>query len=451
MMPELISSSIRRGILGMGHTGRSVARFWAAQGIPFIAMDTRAEIGDDLTLRRELVGIESHFGEISEAVLRQVDLLVVSPGIAMDSEVIGLAQSLNIEVRGDIDLFVSEAQAPVIGITGSNGKSSVTTFVGQLLTASGLTVSVGGNLGTPALDLLNDEVDVFVLELSSFQLERAGDLNLAVAAVLNLSPDHLDRHHTMPLYHLAKHRIFAGARHVVANYRDALTQPVGKGDVPWTLWRDNEPDMQQLGLRDHEGAPWICFGFQPLCPLLEIPLVGHHNVNNVLAALAICHAMGLSYEKLIEGVKRLKGLPHRCELIAAKGGVRFVNDSKGTNVGATVAALEGLAIGQNIILIAGGEGKGQAFAPLTKAISRFVKHTVLIGRDAAAIDDALEQAASRSFSDSMEAAVRAATKLAQPGDTVLLSPACASLDMYRDYQERGEAFTVAVQAVEEVS
>jgi UDP-N-acetylmuramoylalanine--D-glutamate ligase len=451
MMPELISSSIRRGILGMGHTGRSVARFWAAQGIPFIAMDTRAEVGDDLTLRRELAGIESHFGEISENVLRQIDLLVVSPGIAMDSDVIGLAQSLNIEVRGDIDLFVSEAQAPVIGITGSNGKSSVTTFVGQLLTASGLTVSVGGNLGTPALELLNDEVDVFVLELSSFQLERAGDLNLAVAAVLNLSPDHLDRHHTMPLYHLAKHRIFAGAKHVVANYRDALTQPVGKGDVPWTLWRDNEPDMQQLGLRDHEGAPWIYFGFEPVCPLSDIPLVGHHNVNNVLAALAICHAMGLSYAKLIEGVKTLKGLPHRCELIAVKAGVRFVNDSKGTNVGATVAALEGLAAGQNIILIAGGESKGQAFAPLTKAISRFVKHTVLIGRDAAAIDDALEQAASRSFADSMEAAVRAATKVAKPGDTVLLSPACASLDMYRDYRERGEAFTVAVQAVEEVS
>jgi UDP-N-acetylmuramoylalanine--D-glutamate ligase len=451
MMPELISSSIRRGILGMGHTGRSVARFWAAQGIPFIAMDTRAEVGDDLTVRRELAGIESHFGEISETVLRQVDLLVVSPGIAMDSDVIGLAQSLNIEVRGDIDLFVSEAQAPVIGITGSNGKSSVTTFVGQLLTASGLTVSVGGNLGTPALELLNDEVDVFVLELSSFQLERAGDLNLAVAAVLNLSPDHLDRHHTMPLYHLAKHRIFAGAKHVVANYRDALTQPVGKGDVPWTLWRDNEPDMQQLGLRDHEGAPWIYFGFEPVCPLSDIPLVGHHNVNNVLAALAICHAMGLSYAKLIEGVKTLKGLPHRCELIAVKAGVRFVNDSKGTNVGATVAALEGLAAGQNIILIAGGESKGQAFAPLTRAISRFVKHTVLIGRDAAAIDDALEQAASRSFADRMEAAVRAATKVAKPGDTVLLSPACASLDMYRDYRERGEAFTVAVQAVEEVS
>jgi UDP-N-acetylmuramoylalanine--D-glutamate ligase len=294
-------------------------------------------------------------------------------------------------------------------------------------------------------------VDVFVLELSSFQLERAGDLNLAVAAVLNLSPDHLDRHHTMPLYHLAKHRIFAGAQHVVANYRDALTQPVGKGDVPWTLWRDNEPDMQQLGLRDHEGTPWICFGFQPLCPLSDIPLVGHHNVNNVLAALAICHAMGLSYEKLIEGVKTLKGLPHRCELIAAKAGVQFVNDSKGTNVGATVAALEGLAADQNIILIAGGESKGQAFAPLTKAISRFVKHTVLIGRDAAAIDDALEQVASRSFADTMEAAVRAATKLAKPGDTVLLSPACASLDMYGDYRERGEAFTLAVQAVEEVS
>jgi UDP-N-acetylmuramoylalanine--D-glutamate ligase len=185
--------------------------------------------------------------------------------------------------------------------------------------------------------------------------------------------------------------------------------------------------------------------------LSDIPLVGHHNVNNVLAALAICHAMGLSYEKLIEGVKTLKGLPHRCELIAVKDGVRFVNDSKGTNVGATVAALEGLAAGQNIILIAGGESKGQAFAPLTKAISRFVRHTVLIGRDAAVIDDALEQAASRSFADSMEAAVRAATKVAKSGDTVLLSPACASLDMYRDYRARGEAFTVAAQAIEEVS
>ena len=172
----------------------------------------------------------------------------------MDSAVIGLAQSLNIDVRGDIDLFAGEAKAPVIGITGSNGKSTVTTFVGQLLTSCGLNISIGGNLGTPALELLNEPVDAYVLELSSFQLERAGDLNLAVAAVLNLSPDHLDRHYTMPLYHLAKHRIFAGAQHVVANYRDSLTQPVGKGDVPWTLWRDNEPDIQQLGVRDHEGT-----------------------------------------------------------------------------------------------------------------------------------------------------------------------------------------------------
>ena len=450
-MPELISSSVRRGVLGMGHTGRSVARYWKAQGIPFIAMDTRADLASDLTLRRELEGVETHFGEIGERELSQVDLLIASPGIAMDSAVISLAQSLNIEVRGDIDLFTGEAQAPVIGITGSNGKSTVTTFVGQLLTSCGLNISIGGNLGTPALELLNDPVDAYVLELSSFQLERAGDLNLAVAAVLNLSPDHLDRHHTMPLYHLAKHRIFAGAQHVVANYRDSLTQPVGKGDVPWTLWRDNEPDIRQLGVRDHEGAPWICFGFEALCPLSDVPLVGYHNINNVLAALAICHAMGLPYEQLVKGIKSLKGLPHRCELIAVRDGVQFVNDSKGTNVGATVAALEGLADGRNVILIAGGVGKGQAFAPLAKAVSKHAKHTVLLGRDAVSIAEALDAATPHTFADDMESAVRTATDIAASGDVVLLSPACASLDMFADYRVRGEAFTAAVQGCEEVS
>ena len=450
-MPKLISSSIRRGVLGMGRTGRSVARYWTAQGIPFIAMDTRADLAKDLTLRRELGGVEAHFGQISETVLRQVDLLIASPGIAMDSAVIGLAQSLNIEVRGDIDLFTSETQAPVIGITGSNGKSTVTTFVGQLLTSCGLNVSVGGNMGTPALDLLNDPVDAYVLELSSFQLERAADLNLAVAAVLNLSPDHLDRHHTMPLYHLTKHRIFAGAQHVVANYRDSLTQPVGKDNVPWTFWRDNEPDIQQLGVRDHEGVPWICFGFETLYPLLDLPLVGDHNIKNVLSALAICHALGLPYEQLVDGIKTLKGLPHRCELVAVRDGVRFVNDSKGTNVGATVAALEGLADGRNIILIAGGEGKGQAFAPLAKAALQHAKHTVLIGRDAVGIAEAFDATTPHTFADSMEAAVRAAINIATSGDTVLLSPACASLDMFADYRARGEAFTTVVRDCEELS
>ena len=327
----------------------------------------------------------------------------------------------------------------------------MTTFVGQLLTSCGLNVSIGGNLGTPALELLSDPVDAYVLELSSFQLERAGDLNLAVAAVLNLSPDHLDRHHTMPLYHLAKHRIFAGAQHVVANYRDSLTQPVGKGDVPWTLWRDNEPDIQQLGVRNHEGAPWICFGFEPLYPLSDVPLVGHHNINNVLAALAICHAMGLPYEQLVEGIRTLKGLPHRCELVAVRDGVQFVNDSKGTNVGATVAALEGLADGRNIILVAGGEGKGQAFAPLAKTASQHAKHTVLIGRDAVSMAEALDVATPHTFADDMEAAVRTATDIAAAGDVVLLSPACASLDMFADYRARGDAFTAAVLRCEEVS
>ena len=350
-MPDLISSSIRRGILGLGQTGLSVARFWRDQGLPFIAMDTRAELQSDLGLRRELAGVETHFGELDEGLMDQLDLLIASPGIAMDSEVIKLAQSQGVDVRGDIDLFVAEATVPVIGITGSNGKSTVTTYVGQLLTSCGLKVAVGGNIGVPALDLLDCDVDVYVLELSSFQLERAGNLDLAVAAVLNLSPDHLDRHRTMPLYHLAKHRIFAGAQHVVANYRDSLTQPIGKGDVPWTVWRDNEPDIDQIGLRDSGGATWICHGFEPLCPVSAIPVVGKHNVENALAALSIGRAMGLEFGPLIDGLTSLEGLSHRCELIAIERGISFVNDSKGTNVAASVAALAGIADGQNIVLL----------------------------------------------------------------------------------------------------
>ena len=448
MMPDLISSSIRRGILGLGQTGLSVARFWRDQGLPFIAMDTRAELQSDLGLRRELSGVETHFGELDEGLMDQLDLLIASPGIAMDSEVIKRAQSQGVDVRGDIDLFVAEATVPVIGITGSNGKSTVTTYVGQLLTSCGLKVAVGGNIGVPALDLLDCDVDVYVLELSSFQLERAGNLDLAVAAVLNLSPDHLDRHRTMPLYHLAKHRIFAGAQHVVANYRDSLTQPIGKGDVPWTVWRDNEPDIDQIGLRDSDGVTWICHGFEPLCPVSAIPVVGKHNVENALAALSIGRAMGLEFGPLIDGLTALEGLPHRCELIAIERGISFVNDSKGTNVAASVAALAGLADGQNIVLIAGGDGKGQSFEALAKAAVIYAKHVVLIGLAADEIEGAIGGTVPVSRVCSMKEAVDAAISVASAGDTVLLSPGCASFDMFRDYVDRGETFKAAVVEAE---
>jgi len=444
MMPELISSSTQRAILGLGTTGRSVARFWKARGIPFIALDTRPELANDLDLRRELAGIEAHFGDFDDALFDQIDLLIASPGIAMDSPELLKAKDASVEIRGDIDVFVAETDKPVIGITGSNGKSTVTTFVGQLLECCGLRVALGGNLGIGALDLLDQDADIYVLELSSFQLERAGDLNLAVATVLNLTPDHLDRHQTMPLYHLAKHRIFAGAKHVVVNARDPLTLPVGKGDVGWTAWRDDEPDLRQLGIRQIEGEPWIAFGFDSLIRCADLPVLGEQNIRNVLAALAICRGVGFEFKQLIEGVASLRGLPHRCEFIGEIDGVSFINDSKATNVGAAVSAISGLSVGKNIILIAGGEAKGQSFEALSKAVNGACKHVILIGEAAGEIAKSLPIEAAVAFADSLNAAVEMAAGSASTGDVVLLSPACASFDMFTNYEQRGNAYREAV-------
>ena len=444
MMPELISSSTQRAILGLGTTGRSVARFWKARGIPFIALDTRPELANDLDLRRELAGIEAHFGDFDDALFDQIDLLIASPGIAMDSPELLKAKDASVEIRGDIDVFVAETDKPVIGITGSNGKSTVTTFVGQLLECCGLRVALGGNLGIGALDLLDQDADIYVLELSSFQLERAGDLNLAVATVLNLTPDHLDRHQTMPLYHLAKHRIFAGAKHVVVNARDPLTLPVGKGDVGWTAWRDDEPDLRQLGIRQIEGEPWIAFGFDSLIRCADLPVLGEQNIRNVLAALAICRGVGFEFKQIIEGVASLRGLPHRCEFIGEIDGVSFINDSKATNVGAAVSAISGLSVGKNIILIAGGEAKGQSFEALSKAVNGACKHVILIGEAAGEIAKSLPIEAAVAFADSLNAAVEMAAGSASTGDVVLLSPACASFDMFTNYEQRGNAYREAV-------
>lgn len=444
MMPELISSSTQRAILGLGTTGRSVARFWKAQGIPFIALDTRPELANDLDLRRELAGIETHFGDFDDALFDQIDLLIASPGIAMDSPELLKAKDAGVEIRGDIDVFVAETDKPIIGITGSNGKSTVTTFVGQLLESCGLRVALGGNLGVGALDLLDQDADIYVLELSSFQLERAGDLNLAVATVLNLTPDHLDRHQTMPLYHLAKHRIFAGSKHVVVNARDPLTLPVGKGDVTWTAWRDDEPDLQQLGIRHIDGEPWIAFGFDSLIRCADLPVLGEQNIRNVLAALAICRGVGFEFKQLIDGVASLRGLPHRCEFIGEIGGVSFINDSKATNVGATVSAISGLSVGKNIILIAGGEAKGQSFEALSKAVNGSCKQVILIGEAAGEIAKSLPKEAPVDFADSLGAAVEKAASSATTGDIVLLSPACASFDMFANYEQRGNAYREAV-------
>ncbi len=445
---EVIASSENRVVVGLGATGLSCARHFRRLGLPFSVVDTRAQPPGLADFRRDFPGVPVHAGRYPPELITAASELVVSPGVALDAPLVSLAREAGVPVVGDIDLFVREAAAPVVGITGSNAKSTVTELVGQMAREAGLDVGVGGNLGTPALDLLAPGRELYVLELSSFQLERAGDLHLAVAAVLNISADHLDRHGSMPRYHRAKHRIFRGCARAVVNPDDPLTIPlVGEG-VEIVSWRLGEPELSGFGLRRIEGREWLCRGFDRILPVADLTLVGRHNVANALAALAIGAAAGLAPDAMAAALRRFAGLPHRCQPVAEIAGVRYIDDSKGTNIGATIAALEGLGGGGNVVLIAGGQGKGADFSELRAAVQRHCRLVVLIGEDAPLLRRALEDGVPLAEAGSMAAAVTAAAGAARPGDCVLLSPACASFDMFSGYAHRGEVFRQAVLALQ---
>jgi UDP-N-acetylmuramoylalanine--D-glutamate ligase len=440
---------VKRVVVGLGVTGLSCARHLHRRGQVFSVVDTRSDPPGLEALRSEMPDVPVYAGLYPTDLLEQASELIVSPGIALDDPALAAARAAGVAVVGDIDLFVREAAAPVIGITGSNAKSTVTELVGQMAKDARLDVGVGGNLGTPALDLLDPGRQLYVLELSSFQLERSGTLGLAVAAVLNVSPDHLDRHGSMPAYHQAKHRIFRGCRTAVVNRDDPLTVPLLAADVRVVSWRLGEPELDGFGLRVIDGRETLCHQFEPLLPVDELGLVGRHNVANALAALAIGHAAGLDRATMAVTLRRFGGLPHRCQPVAVIDGVRYVDDSKGTNVGATEAALNGLGGERDIVLIAGGQGKGADFALLREPVARHCKALVLIGEDAPAIERCLADCAPVSRADTMAAAVRLASTLAAAGDCVLLSPACASFDMFSGYVERGRTFGAAVAALRE--
>lgn len=447
--PALIASSENRVVVGLGATGLSCARYFHARGLPFVVVDTRSEPPGVEQLRSEMPDVQLFAGDYPAELFVGAREVVVSPGIAMDAPIVVAALDAGAAVVGDVDLFVREAQAPVIGITGSNAKSTVTELLGQMAREAQLDVGVGGNLGTPALELLAPGRDLYVLELSSFQLERAGALNLAVATVLNVSADHLDRHGNMPGYHQAKHRIFRGCKTAVVNRDDRLTIPLVPADVEVVSWRMAEPELGGFGLRREEGVEFLCHGFEKLLPVATMGLVGRHNVANALAALALGSSVGLPVEVMTSTLRSFKGLPHRCELVAELHGVRFVNDSKGTNVGATEAALQGLGGERDILLIAGGQGKGADFSQLSQAVQAHCKLLVLIGEDAALLEEALEKSVPVVHAVSMHAAVQVAAQQAESGDCVLLSPACASFDMFSGYMARGESFCAAVTALAE--
>jgi UDP-N-acetylmuramoylalanine--D-glutamate ligase len=437
------TGSPRSVIVGLGRTGLSAARHLAARGHRLIVTDSRAEPPGLAELRRLVPQAETALGGFDPAVLEGADQIVVSPGVSLGEPFLRMAASRGLDLVGDIELFAREAGGRVVGITGTNGKSTVTTLVGEFAKAAGIAVRVGGNLGEPALDLLEGPpAAMYVLELSSYQLETTHSLQLEAAAVLNVTPDHLDRYADLAEYAAAKARIFERAGTAVVNLDDELVLRMprpGQRRVGFSLTR-GDADFRLLS---QGGEEWLAEGAQALLP--RSALRGRHNAANALAALAVGSVAGLPREAMAGVLRSFSGLPHRAERVRDWRGIAWIDDSKGTNVGATAAAIAGLD--GPLVLIAGGEGKGQDFTPLGPACKGKVKHAVLIGRDAARLAAALAGSCPVSFADTMEGAVGAAASLACRGDTVLLSPACASFDMFRDYAHRGAAFAAAVRGL----
>ncbi|MEM6773795.1 MAG: UDP-N-acetylmuramoyl-L-alanine--D-glutamate ligase [Pseudomonadota bacterium] len=446
-MADIISSTQRKVVVGLGVTGLSVARYLAGRGENFCVFDTREAPPGQSQLKTEFPDVPLLTGAVPQDVLNTAGELIVNPGIAPYEPWLQEAIDAGARLRGDIDLFVDEARAPVVGITGSNAKSTVTAMVGAMAREAGLNTGVGGNLGTAALELLDDDVELYVLELSSFQLERAGELGLAVATVLNVTPDHLDRHGSLPLYHQAKHRIFNGSKTVVYNADDPLTIPPLAGGRRQISWRLREPDLEGFGLRQEDGKSFLAEGFDLLMPVDQLPMPGRHNVANALAALALGSAAGLPRSAMLEALRRFRGLPHRCELVRERGGVQWVNDSKATNVAAAIAAVNGLGAERPLILIAGGRDKAADFQPLRGPVERYCRHVLLIGEAAPLLAEALAGTTAIERMDTLPEAVGRAAEIAGEGETVLLSPACASFDQFASYEARGESFRSAIEEV----
>ena len=430
-------------IVGLGRTGVSCARHLAARGHRLVVTDSRENPPGLAELRRLVPAAATALGGFDPAVLAGADQVVVSPGVSLAEPFLRRAAAQGLDLVGDIELFAREAGGRVVGITGTNGKSTVTTLVGAFAEAAGLEVRVGGNLGEPALDLLEGPpAAMYVLELSSYQLETTWSLQPEAAAVLNVSPDHLDRYHDLAEYAAAKARIYERAAAAIVNLDDAIVVRMprpGQRTVGFSL-RRQDADFRLL----HEaGEDWLAEGAEPILPLAALALPGRHNAANALAALAVGSVCGFPRAAMAGVLQEFRGLAHRTERVRDLRGVSWIDDSKGTNVGATVAAIEGMD--GPLVLIAGGEGKGQDFTPLGPACQGKVRQAILIGRDARLLAGALEGRCAVTFAASMEAAVGAAAAVAHAGDTVLLSPACASFDMFRDYAHRGEAFAAAVR------
>jgi len=445
---SVIVSDRRALIVGLGKTGLSCVRYLSGQGREIAVADSRLQPPGLDELKAGWPDVPVYLGEFDEELFAGFNELVVSPGISIAEPAIAGAAARGARIRGDIDLFADAADAPIIAITGSNGKTTVTTLVGEMARAAGRNVQVGGNIGTPALDLLDQGADLYVLELSSFQLETTEELGALAATVLNVSDDHMDRYPDKMAYFQAKQRIYRGCKNAIVNLDDALSTPMARDTLRFLCFGFNRVNPETFSTRDDDQGTWITWGLDNLLLASELQLMGRHNISNVMAALALGHAAGLAMEPMLEVARSFRGLPHRCEFVRNLNGVDYINDSKGTNVGATVAAIESLVPDSGkVILIAGGDGKGADFQPLAEPVAACCRALVLIGRDAGKISEAVGVSVPQYRATSLQEAVSLARQAAEPGDRVLLSPACASFDMFRDYNDRGEQFRALVEGL----
>ncbi|MDQ8954380.1 UDP-N-acetylmuramoyl-L-alanine--D-glutamate ligase [Acinetobacter rudis] len=447
---------IQRGglkvVAGLGISGVAAVNFLHQQGYRVAVTDSRGTPPGSDQIPAD---VQRVFGHFDEALLLQAEEIIISPGLDPKMPEIQKAVAQGIPVISEIQLLRRATDLPIVAITGSNAKSTVTTLLGQMALDAGKKAAIGGNLGRPALDLLKDQPELFILELSSFQLETTSNLNAEVAVVLNMSEDHLDRHGDMQGYHAAKHRVFQGVKRIVYNRDDALTQPLIADQVPRQSFGLNAPDLNQYGiLRADDGSMYLARGRERLICSTELYIQGMHNLANALACLALGEAIGLAMDSMLETLKHFKGLEHRCQFVKELNQVRYYNDSKGTNIGASLAAIEGLGAAieakqAKLVMILGGQAKGQDFSVIRDALSQYVKTVVLIGEDSKLIETAIEGCCDLQHAESLPEAVALCQQNAQPNDVVLLSPACASFDMFKGYEQRGQQFVELVHRLAE--
>ena len=437
-------------IVGLGKTGLSCARYLSEHGVEVAITDSRDHPPALDELQDAYPDIAIFVGGFSAEAFARASCLIVSPGISLREPLIAEARARGAEIVGDIELFARNANAPVIAITGSNGKSTVTSLLGEMAKASDLDVRVGGNIGVPALDLLHEpKPDLYVLELSSFQLETTESLNACAAAILNISEDHMDRYQDINDYTAAKAKVYYGTGALIVNLDDDAVMATvklirqGRDLVGFTK---KVPAENEFGICSKDGHEYLCHGTEQLIATSELKIKGKHNVVNALAALALGTEANIPLEGMLSALKQFQGLAHRSQWIAEKNGVDWYNDSKATNVGAAIAAINGTDANK-VILIAGGQSKGQDFSPLKDVVRNKVKNLILLGEDAELLNVELSEDTDVTFVTSLKEAVQKANEVAKIGDAVLLSPACASFDMFTGYEQRGDLFIAAVKEV----